>query len=182
MSLDGFMAGPGHDTEGMTGFTGRPGLLAEYIRTTGAVLGGRDEWGEAVATGARPYGGAWERPIVVLTHHPEDAPPASSPTPKTGLGGARPLPPRAVSPARAPDSTSVGPPPAGWRGSQGRPGQPSRGGRPGMGLVCRSPSDGCGGGGDGGSALPSSSLIDAAPPPPPPPPQSLLNSSALTRR
>lgn len=25
--------------------------------------------------GARPYGGAWQGPIFVLTHHPEDAAP-----------------------------------------------------------------------------------------------------------
>src|ERR1700736_4418539 len=63
MSLDGFVAGPEHDMHWLTGVAVRPGLIEEYIRTTGAVP-------------ARPYGGAWQGPIFVLTHHPEDARPA----------------------------------------------------------------------------------------------------------
>jgi dihydrofolate reductase len=78
MSLDGFVAGPGHSMDWMTGFTVRPGLHQEYIETTGAVLGGRDGWD--VISGARPYGGAWQGPIFVLTHHPEDAAPADGVT------------------------------------------------------------------------------------------------------
>ncbi len=39
MSLDGFVAGPGHDMGWMSGATVRPGLHEEYVRTTGAVLG-----------------------------------------------------------------------------------------------------------------------------------------------
>ncbi|GAA3232664.1 dihydrofolate reductase family protein [Actinocorallia longicatena] len=74
MSLDGYVAGPGHSMDWMTGMTFRPGLVAEYTATTGAVLGGRDGWD--VINGARPYGGSWEGPIFVLTHHPEDAEPA----------------------------------------------------------------------------------------------------------
>ncbi|MFC0430090.1 dihydrofolate reductase family protein [Kutzneria buriramensis] len=74
MSLDGFVAGPDHSMDWMTGFTVRPGLHQEYISTTGAVLGGRDGWD--VIDDARPYGGAWQGPIFVLTHHPEDAEPA----------------------------------------------------------------------------------------------------------
>ena len=45
MSLDGFVAGPGHALDWMTGFTGRDGVEEEYIATTGAVLGGRDGLG-----------------------------------------------------------------------------------------------------------------------------------------
>jgi dihydrofolate reductase len=74
MSLDGFVAGPNHEMDWMTGFTVRPGLHDEYITTTGAVLGGRNGWD--VIKDARPYGGAWQGPIFVLTHHPEDATPA----------------------------------------------------------------------------------------------------------
>ncbi|GIH72668.1 dihydrofolate reductase family protein [Sphaerimonospora thailandensis] len=74
MSLDGFVAGPNHDMHWMTGISARPGLVDEYVETTGAVLGGRDAWD---ATGDnRLYGGAWNGPIFVLTHHPEDATPA----------------------------------------------------------------------------------------------------------
>jgi dihydrofolate reductase len=79
MSLDGFVAGPDHAMGWMTGFTFRPGLVDEYVKTTGAVLGGRDGWDAAVGD-HRPYGGAWEGPIFVLTHHPEDATPADGVT------------------------------------------------------------------------------------------------------
>lgn len=42
MSLDGFVAGPGHSMDWMReDATNRPGLLEEYVETTGAVLGGR---------------------------------------------------------------------------------------------------------------------------------------------
>jgi dihydrofolate reductase len=78
MSLDGFVAGPNHAMDWMTGTTVRPGLHEEYIATTGAVLGGRDGWD--VIDDSRPYGGAWEGPIFVLTHHPEDATPADGVT------------------------------------------------------------------------------------------------------
>lgn len=79
MSLDGFVAGPDHAMGWMTGFTFPPGLVDEYVKTTGAVLGGRDGWDAAVGD-HRPYGGAWEGPIFVLTHHPEDATPADGVT------------------------------------------------------------------------------------------------------
>jgi dihydrofolate reductase len=72
MSLDGFVAGPDHAMDWMTGFSVRPGLHNEYIQTTGAILGGRKGWDQAI-DGSRPYGGAWQGPIFVLTHHPEDA-------------------------------------------------------------------------------------------------------------
>jgi dihydrofolate reductase len=79
MSLDGFVAGPNHEMGWMTGITFRPGLVDEYVESTGAVLGGRDGWD--MATGeSRPYGGAWNGPIFVLTHHPEDAAPADGVT------------------------------------------------------------------------------------------------------
>jgi hypothetical protein len=44
----------------------------------GFVLGGRDGWD--AAGDSRPYGGAWHGPILVLTHHPEDATPADGVT------------------------------------------------------------------------------------------------------
>jgi dihydrofolate reductase len=73
MSLDGFVAGPNHAMDWMTGISFRPGLVDEYVQTTGAVLGGRDGWD--VVNESRPYGGRWSGPIFVLTHHPEDATP-----------------------------------------------------------------------------------------------------------
>ena len=79
MSLDGFVAGPNHEMDWMTGVSVRPGLHDEYIKTTGAILGGRNGWDQAV-DGSRPYGGAWQGPIFVLTHHPGDAAPADGVT------------------------------------------------------------------------------------------------------
>ncbi len=72
MSLDGFVAGPEHDMAWMTGTSIRPGLIGEYVSTTGAVLAGRDGFDSAIGD-SRPYGGQWQGPIFVLTHHPEDA-------------------------------------------------------------------------------------------------------------
>jgi len=43
MSLDGFVAGPNHEMDWMTG-SFRPGLVEEYVESTGAVLGGRIGW------------------------------------------------------------------------------------------------------------------------------------------
>ncbi|MFH9061475.1 dihydrofolate reductase family protein [Streptomyces coeruleorubidus] len=74
MSLDGFVAGPNHTMDWMTGATFRPGLSEEYAETTGAVLGGRAGW-DAYPDPTGIYGGAWQGPVFVLTHHPEDAQP-----------------------------------------------------------------------------------------------------------
>lgn len=40
MSLDGYVAGPGHAMDWMAGFSNRPSLIEEYVETTGAVLAG----------------------------------------------------------------------------------------------------------------------------------------------
>ncbi|SEN36747.1 Dihydrofolate reductase [Actinacidiphila rubida] len=79
MSLDGFVAGPEHAMDWMTGFTLRPGLVQEYAATTGAVLGGRDGW-DAYPDAGAVYGGAWQGAMFVLTHHPDDAGPAAGVT------------------------------------------------------------------------------------------------------
>jgi dihydrofolate reductase len=79
MSLDGFVAGPDHEMDWMTGVSFRDRLVDEYVTTTGAVLAGRNGW-DAATAGSRPYGGAWDGPIFVLTHHPEDATPADGVT------------------------------------------------------------------------------------------------------
>jgi dihydrofolate reductase len=79
MSVDGFVAGPGHSMDWMRGTSQRPGLLEEYIEATGAVLAGRDGYDSAIGD-SRPYGGAWKGPIFVLTHHPQDARPAEDVT------------------------------------------------------------------------------------------------------
>lgn len=74
MSLDGFVAGPGHAMDWLTNFSNRPGLNAEYVSTTGAVLAGRDSFDSAMGN-ARPYSDDWDGAIFILTHHPEDARP-----------------------------------------------------------------------------------------------------------
>lgn len=79
MSLDGFVAGPNHQMDWTAGISSRPGLVGEYVETTGAVLGGRDGW-DASPYPSAVYGGAWDGPIFVLTHHPEDATPADGVT------------------------------------------------------------------------------------------------------
>ena len=92
MSLDGFVAGPNHEMDWMTGTSFRPDLVEEYVETTGAVLGGRDGW-DHYPDPSGVYGGAWTGPIFVLTHHPEDATPADgvtflncSPAEAVGIG------------------------------------------------------------------------------------------------
>ena len=79
MSLDGFVAGPNHAMDWMAGTWSRPGLIEEYAETTGAVLGGRDVW-DAYPDASATYGGAWQGPVFVLTHHPEDAQPGAGVT------------------------------------------------------------------------------------------------------
>lgn len=72
MSLDGFVAGPNHEMDWLTGVSSQPGLVEQYVETTGAVLGGRRGW-DAYPDPTAVYGGAWRGPLFVLTHHPEDA-------------------------------------------------------------------------------------------------------------
>jgi dihydrofolate reductase len=79
MSLDGFVAGANHEMDWATGFSFRPGLIEEYVQTTGAVLGGRNGW-DHFPDASSVYGGAWNGPVFVLTHHPEDATPADGVT------------------------------------------------------------------------------------------------------
>ncbi len=55
ISLDGFVAGPGHNMDYMNRTTVRDGLVQEYIATTGAILAGRDGFDSAIGD-ARPTG------------------------------------------------------------------------------------------------------------------------------
>src|SRR5258708_5361094 len=59
MSLDGFVAGPNHAMDWITGFSIRPGLVEQYAETTGAVLGGRDGF-DAYPDVSGIYGGGWQ--------------------------------------------------------------------------------------------------------------------------
>jgi dihydrofolate reductase len=75
MTLDGFVAGAGHDMNWMTNITMADGVIENYMATTGAVLTGRKAFDGAIRR-LPPWGGRWKGPIFVLTHHPEDAEPA----------------------------------------------------------------------------------------------------------
>jgi dihydrofolate reductase len=84
MSLDGFIAGPGHDMSWTGGaeYDTSSELANEVARATGVVLAGRG-WYEVASEDeggavAGIYGGAWSGPVLVLTHHPERL--ASDPT------------------------------------------------------------------------------------------------------
>jgi dihydrofolate reductase len=77
MSLDGFIAGPGHDMSWTGGaeYDTSSQFADEAARSTGAVLAGRG-WYEVASADeggavAGIYGGAWSGPVLVLTHHPE---------------------------------------------------------------------------------------------------------------
>ena len=84
MSLDGFIAGPGHDMSWTGGaeYDTSSELADQVARSTGVVLAGRGWYDVASADEggavAGIYGGAWSGPVLVLTHHPERL--ASDPT------------------------------------------------------------------------------------------------------
>jgi dihydrofolate reductase len=76
MSLDGFIAGPGHSMAWMSGTSFAPGIVDRTAASTGAILAGR-RWHDEFAgkPEAAPYGGRFQGPVFVLTHHPDDATP-----------------------------------------------------------------------------------------------------------
>ena len=77
MSLDGFIAGPGHDMSWAGGaeYDTSSQLADEVASSTGVVLAGRGWYDVASADEggavAGIYGGAWTGPVLVLTHAPE---------------------------------------------------------------------------------------------------------------
>ena len=74
MSLDGFIAGPDHAMEWLTEIPFEPSpVVDEVIVGTGAILAGRHWYDVATRRyggSAGIYGGAWQGPVLVLTHHP----------------------------------------------------------------------------------------------------------------
>ncbi len=79
MSLDGFIAGPRGDMSWLSGLTATGAEIDELVARIGALLIGRRTFGGddpnrgTEKEGA--FGGRWQGPSVVLTHHPaEDAP------------------------------------------------------------------------------------------------------------
>jgi dihydrofolate reductase len=78
MSLDGFIAGPGHTMDWVFGYGGAPNSIADSVRDgTGAILAGR-RWHDVAVERydgvAGIYGGDWTGPVFVLTHKPGDEP------------------------------------------------------------------------------------------------------------
>ncbi|MBZ4014764.1 dihydrofolate reductase family protein [Streptomyces purpurogeneiscleroticus] len=81
MSLDGFITGPDGDMSWLTRYFGPGPTVNRLIRETGALLiGNRTFRGDDPYKGTpqegEPFGGGWEGPQFVLTHHaPETAVP-----------------------------------------------------------------------------------------------------------
>ena len=73
MSLDGFIAGPGHAMEWAFEYEWDSALSDEVKGTTGAILAGRN-WYDAATerySGRQGiYGGDWDGPVFVITHDP----------------------------------------------------------------------------------------------------------------
>jgi dihydrofolate reductase len=76
MSLDGFVAGPDDDMEGLLGVGGGDGeTVAEVLSSTGALLVGRRTQDVEDRLRLGFYGGAFRGPFFVLSHDPPAAPP-----------------------------------------------------------------------------------------------------------
>lgn len=78
MSLDGFIAGPGHSMDWAFGHGDGPNSIADSVRTgTRAILAGR-RWHDVAVERydgvAGIYGGAWSGPVFVLTNRLGDTP------------------------------------------------------------------------------------------------------------
>jgi dihydrofolate reductase len=75
MSLDGFIAGPDDWMDWVFDYEGESPLLTETIDRIGAIIAGR-RWHDLAAErwdGVDGiYGGNWQGPVFVLTHHPPE--------------------------------------------------------------------------------------------------------------
>ena len=75
MSLDGFIAGPGDDMSWIRGHaSAMPEMAQRVLEGVGAILGGRTWYDGALAHHSGLdgiYGGAYDGPVIVLTHRPE---------------------------------------------------------------------------------------------------------------
>ncbi|MEV6878074.1 dihydrofolate reductase family protein [Amycolatopsis sp. NPDC051128] len=73
-SLDGFVAGPGGDMSWLTPYLGPDPVVDELIPRIGALLVGRRTFGgddphRGTEAEGKAFGGGWEGPQFVLTHH-----------------------------------------------------------------------------------------------------------------
>jgi dihydrofolate reductase len=80
MSLDGFIAGPDGDMSWLTAHLGPNPGVGRLIGEIGALLVGRrtfdgDDPHRGTDKEGKPFGGGWEGPQFVLTHHLPDTPP-----------------------------------------------------------------------------------------------------------
>ena len=77
MSLDGFMAGPGGDMSWMADFFGPNPASRDVMNETGALLVGNNTFGgddpNRGTDKEGAYGGQWDGPVFVVTHHVPDA-------------------------------------------------------------------------------------------------------------
>jgi dihydrofolate reductase len=79
MSLDGFIAGPGHAMNWIFDFMA-PDAFPEIAAATGAMLIGRRTYEVAKRRrdtdelGGKEYGGGWSGPVFVLSHRPPEPP------------------------------------------------------------------------------------------------------------
>ena len=75
MSLDGFIAGPGHAMDWIFDFMA-PDAFPEIAAATGAMLIGRGtyEVAKRMPDAGKDYGGGWSGPVFVLTHRPPERP------------------------------------------------------------------------------------------------------------
>jgi dihydrofolate reductase len=74
MSLDGFIAGPGGDMSWLADHLGPNPAVDEMMGETGALLVGNHTFGgddpyKGTEHHGEPYGGGWDGPQFVLTHH-----------------------------------------------------------------------------------------------------------------
>lgn len=79
ISLDGFMAGPGGDMGWLTDYLGPNPAVDELIGQIGALLVGNRTFGgddphKGTERAGKPFGGGWDGPQYVLTHHPAQTP------------------------------------------------------------------------------------------------------------
>jgi dihydrofolate reductase len=75
LSLDGFIAGPDHEMEWVFEYEGPNEVVDEVIRSTGALIVGRNTYEVEDRVRGGFYGGAWTGPFFVLTHDPPADPP-----------------------------------------------------------------------------------------------------------
>ena len=79
MSLDGFVAGPDHAMDWMDRLH-RPRRHRRGVHRDHRRGPRRPDGLDAFPDADRTYGGGWQGPVFVLTHHPEDAAPAEDVT------------------------------------------------------------------------------------------------------